>query len=463
MPILENLQNLSKDCRLPFQKWIFPSTSKEKANVPPPLYAWKSGFSFSLKSISSNLNLYVNSKASPEGRDLIDKIESSTTLDRGQCVALVGALVSEYALIQGPPGTGKLYLGVNLMWVLLDSATKVALGPIIVVCHTNHALDQFLEHLIKVGIEKVIRIGGRSNSLQLADKNLKEMFSQRLSLKGLFSSRADKSSRRRLGHFRRISWLWRTSECVQSIKTSIYTSQLTIRRFTHSLMFVKVPMAFKELVVMPLVAGCSLWAWNETTLSSRKERLKMILRVLYRQLQRTSTAFHFETENFSGIIGSPSSKHYSSIVSTSEARLAKPICRKHATFSMKSRAEHLQTQMSSESLQPGWRRISPYSSISRVRLSFARKLVKSWSHTCKSPPMDEISLFSCSFSIYKKQANLHILITRFRLFFQAWITWLPLVTMNNYAQVSKTLPCPRKAMKGKLCYRSCWYGTSLIL
>ena len=40
-------------------------------------------------------------------------------------------------------------------------------------CYTNHALDQFLEHLIKIGIEKVIRIGGKSKSTLLEGKNLR--------------------------------------------------------------------------------------------------------------------------------------------------------------------------------------------------------------------------------------------------------------------------------------------------
>ena len=40
-------------------------------------------------------------------------------------------------------------------------------------CYTNHALDQFLEHLLGVGIEKIIRIGGRSVSEQLDGKNLR--------------------------------------------------------------------------------------------------------------------------------------------------------------------------------------------------------------------------------------------------------------------------------------------------
>jgi hypothetical protein len=40
-------------------------------------------------------------------------------------------------------------------------------------CYTNHALDQFLEHLIEIGVERVIRIGGQSKSVILEGKNLR--------------------------------------------------------------------------------------------------------------------------------------------------------------------------------------------------------------------------------------------------------------------------------------------------
>lgn len=40
-------------------------------------------------------------------------------------------------------------------------------------CYTNHALDQFLEHLVEVGIEKIVRIGGQSKSTILEGKNLR--------------------------------------------------------------------------------------------------------------------------------------------------------------------------------------------------------------------------------------------------------------------------------------------------
>ncbi|KAF7881219.1 uncharacterized protein EAF02_007110 [Botrytis sinoallii] len=128
-PILENLQDMQRLNRLPFQ-------------------------------------------SSVDDAGLIDEIEQRTELDRGQSEALLAALLREFCHIQGPPGTGKSFLGVKLVKVSLSCETA-RLGPIIIVCYTNHALDQFLEHLVQSGIEKVIRIGGQSKSKILDGKNLR--------------------------------------------------------------------------------------------------------------------------------------------------------------------------------------------------------------------------------------------------------------------------------------------------
>lgn len=40
--------------------------------------------------------------------------------------------------------------------------------PILIVCYTNHALDQFLQHILTfVGLEKIVRVGGRSKDEQI--------------------------------------------------------------------------------------------------------------------------------------------------------------------------------------------------------------------------------------------------------------------------------------------------------
>ncbi|KAI9752215.1 MAG: hypothetical protein M4579_005718 [Chaenotheca gracillima] len=181
VPILENIQSMQELSRLPFRLWILPDrvhTYEEVSmplDVPPPLYARKTDFTFSLKPIlkESEDDFHLGPRVSVDSKADIDILEARTNLDRGQCQALVAALTREFAFIQGPPGTGKSYLGVQLMQVLQASRERADLGPVVVVCYTNHALDQFLEHLLDVGIERVIRIGGQSRSEKLEGKNLR--------------------------------------------------------------------------------------------------------------------------------------------------------------------------------------------------------------------------------------------------------------------------------------------------
>jgi hypothetical protein len=94
-------------------------------------------------------------------------------IDESQLRALKTCLTKEFAIIQGPPGTGKTYIGLKVIEVLLhnhevwtvDPVTRVEdRRPILVVCYTNHALDQFLEEVSKFYDKNLLRVGGRSNS-----------------------------------------------------------------------------------------------------------------------------------------------------------------------------------------------------------------------------------------------------------------------------------------------------------
>lgn len=35
------------------------------------------------------------------------------------------------------------------------------IGPVLIICFTNHALDQFLEGLVAAGLTSLVRVGGR--------------------------------------------------------------------------------------------------------------------------------------------------------------------------------------------------------------------------------------------------------------------------------------------------------------
>ena len=103
-------------------------------------------------------------------------------LDQSQMAALQSALTQEVAIIQGPPGTGKTYIGVRIVEALLNNASiwspHGTHSPILVMCFTNHALDQFLEEILKCHTNqdvKMVRVGGRSKSEVLNQLNLRTM------------------------------------------------------------------------------------------------------------------------------------------------------------------------------------------------------------------------------------------------------------------------------------------------
>lgn len=66
-------------------------------------------------------------------------------------------------------GTGKTYVGVQIVRLMLANTRTSAgqpglqpvVGPLLLVCKTNHALDSFLEDLFAAGITNLTRVGGQ--------------------------------------------------------------------------------------------------------------------------------------------------------------------------------------------------------------------------------------------------------------------------------------------------------------
>lgn len=83
-------------------------------------------------------------------------------LNPSQHKAFKTALTSEFAVVQGPPGTGKTFLALKITEVLLKNGVS-GRTPIVVICYTNHALDQFLEGILK-HTDNLIRIGSQSKN-----------------------------------------------------------------------------------------------------------------------------------------------------------------------------------------------------------------------------------------------------------------------------------------------------------
>ncbi|XP_072385751.1 NFX1-type zinc finger-containing protein 1-like isoform X2 [Diabrotica undecimpunctata] len=94
-------------------------------------------------------------------------------LNEAQNKAFQSALTREFAIIQGPPGTGKTFLGLKIARTMLQNHEAwYKDSPMLVICFTNHALDQFLEGLLPT-TDEIIRVGGQSKNENLSKYNIR--------------------------------------------------------------------------------------------------------------------------------------------------------------------------------------------------------------------------------------------------------------------------------------------------
>ena len=105
--------------------------------------------------------------------------KSKLKLDDSQYRALKNALQHRFSIIQGPPGTGKTFVGLKIAKALLAnkhiwSTTKK--HPMLVVCYTNHALDQFLSGIIDFFKGEIVRVGGRSSNESVKELNINRLY-----------------------------------------------------------------------------------------------------------------------------------------------------------------------------------------------------------------------------------------------------------------------------------------------
>lgn len=164
------LQKMAQSEDMPFADILAPEETKP-AEVTAPAYASDDGFTFDLSCIATgrkDLKLAVDCDVESAAQE----VAQDTSLDHGQARALVSILTHSFAATQGPPGTGKTYLGIALVRALVANKKAAGLGPVIICCSTNHALDQILEHVVDAGVGQVIRIGFGSKSERLSDINL---------------------------------------------------------------------------------------------------------------------------------------------------------------------------------------------------------------------------------------------------------------------------------------------------
>ena len=199
--VLLGLQSLNVENNLPFQKYLVEC----KSEVDPPKYLCRGKgekpvyFCFDKLLGTSKEQEEANSRYSSLGKEKLRKVKEKRRLEqknqvpvlqtvawpavdrfalnKSQLEALKTALTTEFSVIQGPPGTGKTYIGLKIVETLLDNQNfwnSYNSSPMLMVCYTNHALDQFLEGVLEFLPKGIIRVGGRSKSEKLERFNLKK-------------------------------------------------------------------------------------------------------------------------------------------------------------------------------------------------------------------------------------------------------------------------------------------------
>ncbi|CAI2170001.1 16549_t:CDS:10 [Funneliformis geosporum] len=180
--ILKTLR-VTNPSEVPFRQYLVSSLEGGDRNiqVETPLYTRAPRFHFDLsillKDPYDSLLLNVQDEISRENAIRKLATPNISVFDETQAKSLVDALSREIALIEGPPGTGKTYVGIELVKVLLSEKNRkaTAIGPILTICYTNHALDQFLECLLDNNITKIVRLGSRSKSDRIKEFNLEQI------------------------------------------------------------------------------------------------------------------------------------------------------------------------------------------------------------------------------------------------------------------------------------------------
>ncbi|KAK3907894.1 NFX1-type zinc finger-containing protein 1 [Frankliniella fusca] len=199
--VMKIFQSMTED-DVPMQQHIIGSEIKEKIGSP----------SYLMKDAEYILENQVKVKVLENDWPSAEVLK----VNDSQLHAFKKALSSELVLIQGPPGTGKTYLGCKVAKALLENRqvwNKEGNQPMLLMCQTNHALDQFMELLLPVS-QKLLRIGCQSKSNVLAPYNIREWL---------------RKGRRKAGHS---SDAKRQRNELQTIKSNIQSCQTELLRVT---------------------------------------------------------------------------------------------------------------------------------------------------------------------------------------------------------------------------------------
>ncbi|KAJ3044880.1 NFX1-type zinc finger-containing protein 1 [Rhizophlyctis rosea] len=173
-PVLYALQNIDME-KVRFSKYLYRTREMANQVLPPEFMRnefrvdWSIIFTEKDPSIPLANRSITHLRRSPHCK---------TTLDERQLDPVELCLSKEVALIQGPPGCGKSFIAHKVLQLLLTSPDFTSMGPILVVCFKNKALDDLLVGCLKF-TKNIVRIGGRGKRADLEDYNMATLLKNR--------------------------------------------------------------------------------------------------------------------------------------------------------------------------------------------------------------------------------------------------------------------------------------------
>ncbi|KAL7619886.1 hypothetical protein AAE478_010433 [Parahypoxylon ruwenzoriense] len=158
-PILKQLKEIKE---LPFEDEILRWNAKSKPK--PPSYLLSSNITALLRDLDRNPSLDIQNALN---------LPSATKLDKSQTECFITGMLNRLSIIQGPPGTGKSFIGALLAKAIFCHSDQT----ILILTYKHHALDQFIEDIIKLGVPRteIVRLGSsRKATPSVRDLSMKD-------------------------------------------------------------------------------------------------------------------------------------------------------------------------------------------------------------------------------------------------------------------------------------------------
>ncbi|RDW71858.1 hypothetical protein BP5796_07892 [Coleophoma crateriformis] len=144
-----------------FEPFLHRLQGMKQISLAEELLHWKEGVDLKAPTFQPTRILQKLQNHPQQDLKKLLSLQKSVVLDDSQMKSLCSSIAQRVSLVQGPPGTGKSFIGALVAKTLHNFTDEV----ILIVCFTNHALDQFLEDLMDIDIPSscMVRLGGQSS------------------------------------------------------------------------------------------------------------------------------------------------------------------------------------------------------------------------------------------------------------------------------------------------------------